>query len=89
MISAFNMTQEHWDHGNDFFPATSFQISNMNSGTGATNVIPGTADIAAHAEVHRIVHGCQVLIGDFQCLVSGHWIGKQFQAFDRPSNVMD
>lgn len=34
-----------WDRGNDYFPATSFQISNFNSGTGATNVIPGTADI--------------------------------------------
>jgi len=34
-----------WDEGNDFFPATSFQISNFNSGTGATNVIPGTAEI--------------------------------------------
>ena len=30
-----------WCQGNDFFPATSFQISNINSGTGATNVIPG------------------------------------------------
>jgi succinyl-diaminopimelate desuccinylase len=30
-----------WDHGNQFFPATSFQVSNINSGTGATNVIPG------------------------------------------------
>jgi len=30
-----------WDDGNEFFPATSFQISNINSGTGATNVIPG------------------------------------------------
>ena len=34
-----------WDKGNDFFPATSFQISNINSGTGATNVIPGDAHI--------------------------------------------
>ena len=34
-----------WDNGNDFFPATSFQVSNFNSGTGATNVIPGYADI--------------------------------------------
>jgi len=30
-----------WDQGNDFFPPTSFQISNINAGTGATNVIPG------------------------------------------------
>jgi succinyl-diaminopimelate desuccinylase len=35
------LAAEHWDHGNDFFPPTSFQISNLNSGTGATNVIPG------------------------------------------------
>jgi len=32
---------EQWDNGNDFFPATSFQVSNINAGTGATNVIPG------------------------------------------------
>ena len=31
-----------WDNGNEYFPATSFQISNINSGTGATNVVPGT-----------------------------------------------
>ncbi|MEG0482426.1 MAG: succinyl-diaminopimelate desuccinylase [Acinetobacter sp.] len=31
-----------WDHGNEYFPATSFQISNIHAGTGATNVVPGT-----------------------------------------------
>lgn len=35
------LTETHWDNGNEYFPATSFQISNFNSGTGATNVIPG------------------------------------------------
>jgi succinyl-diaminopimelate desuccinylase len=30
-----------WDQGNDFFPPTSFQFSNINAGTGANNVIPG------------------------------------------------
>ena len=35
------LAAEHWDAGNEFFPPTSFQISNLNSGTGATNVIPG------------------------------------------------
>jgi len=30
-----------WDQGNEFFQPTSFQISNINSGTGATNVVPG------------------------------------------------
>ncbi len=35
------LTGEVWDQGNQFFPATSLQISNINAGTGATNVIPG------------------------------------------------
>nr|MBO2510449.1 succinyl-diaminopimelate desuccinylase [Gammaproteobacteria bacterium] len=35
------LAAEHWDAGNEFFPPTSFQISNLNAGTGATNVIPG------------------------------------------------
>lgn len=30
-----------WDKGNEFFPPTSFQIANINGGTGASNVIPG------------------------------------------------
>ncbi|PHV10302.1 succinyl-diaminopimelate desuccinylase [Chitinimonas sp. BJB300] len=29
-----------WDEGNAFFPATTWQISNLHSGTGATNIIP-------------------------------------------------
>ncbi len=35
----------HWDRGNEFFPATSFQISNIHGGTGATNVIPGELEV--------------------------------------------
>jgi len=35
------LANAHWDNGNDFFPPTSFQISNIHAGTGAGNVIPG------------------------------------------------
>ncbi|SFM11406.1 succinyl-diaminopimelate desuccinylase [Halopseudomonas yangmingensis] len=35
------LAAEQWDNGNAFFPPTSFQISNIHSGTGVTNVIPG------------------------------------------------
>jgi succinyl-diaminopimelate desuccinylase len=34
-----------WDDGNDYFQPTSFQISNIHAGTGASNVIPGTLEI--------------------------------------------
>ncbi|MCG6967500.1 MAG: succinyl-diaminopimelate desuccinylase [Chromatiaceae bacterium] len=34
-----------WDQGNAFFPKTTFQISNIHAGTGATNVIPGICEV--------------------------------------------
>ena len=40
MAALAELTAATWDNGNDYFPATSLQISNINSGTGATNVIP-------------------------------------------------
>lgn len=39
------LTETEWDQGNEFFPATSFQVSNIHSGTGVTNVIPGECEI--------------------------------------------
>ncbi|MET0254561.1 MAG: succinyl-diaminopimelate desuccinylase [Luteibacter sp.] len=35
------LAAERWDEGNADFPPTSFQVSNLNAGTGANNVIPG------------------------------------------------
>lgn len=35
-----------WDEGNAEFPPTSFQISNINAGTGALNVVPGSLEVA-------------------------------------------
>ena len=40
-----NMVETVWDQGNEYFPPTSWQISNMNGGTGATNVVPGEVEI--------------------------------------------
>jgi succinyl-diaminopimelate desuccinylase len=34
-----------WDRGNEYFPPTSFQISNIHAGTGAQNIIPGTLQV--------------------------------------------
>jgi succinyl-diaminopimelate desuccinylase len=39
------LTSEIWDEGNAFFPPTSMQVSNINGGTGATNVIPGEVEV--------------------------------------------
>jgi succinyl-diaminopimelate desuccinylase len=41
MPALAQLSQMHWDNGNAYFPPTSFQLSNIQSGTGATNVVPG------------------------------------------------
>jgi succinyl-diaminopimelate desuccinylase len=63
-----------WDQGNEYFPPTSWQISNIHGGTGATNIVPGTVEIlfnfrhstasttdALKAKVHAILdkHGLE------------------------------
>ena len=45
MAALAELTAATWDSGNDYFPATSLQISNINGGTGATNVIPETLKV--------------------------------------------
>ena len=39
------LVSEKYDKGNEYFPPTSFQISNINSGVGATNIIPGDLEM--------------------------------------------
>jgi len=39
------LAQTEWDTGNEYFPPTTWQISNITAGTGANNVIPGTAHV--------------------------------------------
>ncbi|HEY5702026.1 MAG TPA: succinyl-diaminopimelate desuccinylase [Gammaproteobacteria bacterium] len=39
------LSSMRWDDGNEFYPPTSFQVSNLNAGTGADNVIPGHLDV--------------------------------------------
>ncbi|MEP6608839.1 MAG: succinyl-diaminopimelate desuccinylase [Burkholderiaceae bacterium] len=40
-----DLAAEHWDDGNEFFPPTTFQVSNIRAGTGALNVVPGSCEI--------------------------------------------
>jgi succinyl-diaminopimelate desuccinylase len=62
------LAQVEWDNGNEDFPPTSWQVSNIHAGTGATNVIPGRAEVtfnfrfstassvdALKAKVHQIL----------------------------------
>lgn len=44
-LALSELSNIEWDKGNEHFPATTFQITNYHSGTGATNVIPGHVDV--------------------------------------------
>ena len=59
------LAAEVWDEGNEFFPPTRFQVSNLTAGTGAENVIPGRLEAAfnfrfstalTEADIKRRVH---------------------------------
>ncbi len=39
------LAAEKWDEGNEYFPPTTFQISNIHAGNGASNVIPGALEV--------------------------------------------
>jgi len=45
MPALTELCEREWDQGNESFPATSFQISNINAGTGVDNVIPGQVEV--------------------------------------------
>jgi succinyl-diaminopimelate desuccinylase len=65
MPALSELAATQWDEGNAYFPPTSFQIPNINGGTGASNVIPGELDVQfnfrfstelTHEEIQRRVH---------------------------------
>jgi succinyl-diaminopimelate desuccinylase len=39
------MARTQWDRGNEYFPPTTWQVSNIHAGTGAQNIIPGTLQV--------------------------------------------
>ncbi|WP_261843616.1 succinyl-diaminopimelate desuccinylase [Aliamphritea ceti] len=78
------LSEEKWDEGNEYFPPTSFQISNIHSGTGANNVVPGDleakfnfrfstelTDVEIKQRTHAILdaHGLDY---DLTWILSGH-----------------
>lgn len=73
------LTAMEWDQGNDFFPPTTFQISNMNSGTGATNVIPGVCDLicnfrfSTEVTAEQLQQGVEALLDKHQLDYEIEW----------------
>jgi len=55
------LASTEWDKGNEFYPPTTFQISNIHAGTGAANVIPGEVEI-----LYNLRYGTAVTINELQ-----------------------
>ncbi|MEP0356474.1 MAG: succinyl-diaminopimelate desuccinylase [Paraglaciecola sp.] len=65
------LANTQWDSGNDSFPPTSFQISNINGGTGAGNVIPGSLNVCFNFRFSTEVTD-QELIGKVTHVLDAH-----------------
>ncbi|MDN5782528.1 MAG: succinyl-diaminopimelate desuccinylase, partial [Luteimonas sp.] len=80
------LVTHHWDDGDAEFQPTSFQVSNLNAGTGAENVIPGTAEAAFNLRFNPrqtpeglqqyIESRCQAL--GLDCHIDWHVSGRPF-----------
>ena len=60
-----------WDKGNEYFPPTSWQISNIRGGTGATNVVPGTVEILFNFR-HSTASTVESLKSRFHAILDRH-----------------
>lgn len=86
------LATEQWDQGNDFFPATSFQISNINGGTGATNVIPGEVEVvfnfrfSTEVTAEQLKERCEDILRrhDLDYQIQWHLSGQPFLTAEGP-----
>lgn len=67
-LALAELANTQWDKGNAFFPATSFQISNINGGTGAGNVIPGELKVCFNFRFSTEVTDQQLIARTLQVL---------------------
>jgi succinyl-diaminopimelate desuccinylase len=67
-----------WDEGNKYFPPTTWQISNIHAGTGATNIIPGTLEIMFNFR-HSTVHAQAALKARFEDILKEHHLGYNLE----------
>ena len=73
------LCQTEWDQGNEYFPPTTFQISNIHAGTGAPNVIPTELKVTANfrfspeSSVEKIKNNVMALLDHAGCEYTIEW----------------
>ncbi len=79
MPALHDLARHEWDQGNSFFPPTSFQISNINSGTGVSNVVPGHAEVlfnlrySTEIDAHQIIETTRAILDKHELDYDINW----------------
>ena len=95
MPALTELSQMHWDNGNDYFPPTSFQLSNIQSGTGATNVVPGhltalfNLRYSTELTAKMIVNKVEAILAEHQLNFELNWVFNGQPSITEPSTLVD
>lgn len=95
MPALTELSQMHWDNGNDYFPPTSFQLSNIQSGTGATNVVPGhltalfNLRYSTELTAKMIVNKVEAILAEHQLNFELNWVFNGQPFITEPSTLVD
>jgi len=83
-----------WDKGNEFFPPTTFQVSNIHAGTGAGNVIPGTCEVdfnlrfAPASTAEQLMRGIEATLTRHGLEYDMHWTVGAQPFLTRPGHLV-
>lgn len=95
MAALDELSKLHWDNGNEYFPPTSFQLSNIQSGTGATNVVPGhltalfNLRYSTELTAEMIVEKVEALLNQHQLDFDIKWVFNGQPFITEPSTLVD
>ena len=95
MAALDELSKFHWDKGNEYFPPTSFQLSNIQSGTGATNVVPGhltalfNLRYSTELTAEMIVEKVEALLNQHQLDYDIKWVFNGQPFITEPSTLVD
>lgn len=89
------LSETQWDNGNDYFPATSFQVSNFNGGTGAGNVIPGDVQVqfnfrfSTEVTAEKLKARVHQLLSEFDLEYDLDWVLNGLPFLTEPGELLD
>ncbi|MFT5163233.1 MAG: succinyl-diaminopimelate desuccinylase [Alteromonadaceae bacterium] len=89
------LVSAQWDNGNAFFPATTLQVSNINGGTGAPNVIPGELSIdfnfrySSEVNAQMLTSKVETILDQHHLPYELHWTYNGLPFLTEPGELVD